>query len=249
MTLAPHVLVVDDDTNLTRLIGESLVAAGYKVTAVHAGLDALDALQAEHAPDIVILDVMLPRLDGWQILERIREISDVPVIFLTARDAESERLRGFDLGADDYVTKPFSLAELAARIRAVLARSGRVAGATQSNRHAAGGLSREQEDVRRGTLLAGDLTIDLAARRVQRAGRTVELTPTEYRLLVALARSAGRALSREEILVAVWGPEYEGDTDHVKRYVWYLRRKVEDDPATPRLIETVRGFGYRLASD
>lgn len=233
MTPTPTVLMIDDDANLTRLLTESLEGAGYRVLSAANGLDGLRALY-DGRPDLVILDVMMPRMDGWDTLKRIREMSDVPVIVLTARDAEQERLRGFELGADDYVTKPFSLAEMNARLRAVL---------TRANRTKALG------DESQPPLAVGDLVIDFAGRRVLRRGEVVALTPTEYRLLVALAEHAGRTLSHNQLLTAVWGPEYADEPSYVKRYIWYLRQKIEDDPATPRYVETVRGFGYRLAKE
>lgn len=225
-----RVLVIDDDANLVRLLDESLRRAGYDVLGAHNGLEGLRQLYAGR-PSLVVLDVMMPRMDGWETLSRIREMSDVPVILLTARDAEADRLRGFRLGADDYVAKPFSLAELNARVRAVLLRSGR------------GG-----EEAPRPPLAVGDLVIDFGAGQVLKRGRAVQLTPTEFRLLAALAERPGRTMSHAELLRRVWGPEYVDETDYVKRYVWYLRRKVEDDPSAPQVVETVRGFGYRLAA-
>ncbi len=229
----PTVLMIDDDAHLVRLLSESLEGAGYQVLTAANGLEGLRQLY-DGRPDIVILDVMMPRMDGWDTLRRIREMSDVPVIVLSARDAEPERLRGFELGADDYVTKPFSLAEMNARLRAVLGRSDRARGR-------AGQAAPP--------LAVGDLVIDFAGRHVLRRGQNVPLTPTEYRLLATLAEHAGRTLSNDQLLTAVWGPEYADEPSYVKRYVWYLRQKIEDDPARPRYVETVRGFGYRLAKE
>ena len=233
MSTMPTVLMIDDDANLTRLLSESLEGAGYRVLTAANGLDGLRELYSGR-PDIVVLDVMMPRMDGWETLKRIREMSDVPVIVLTARDDEPERLRGFDLGADDYVTKPFSLAEMNARLRAVLARAARA-------RALAGDALPP--------VAVGYLVIDFAGRSVLRRGESVPLTPTEYRLLAVLAEHAGRTLSHNQLLTAVWGPEYADEPSYVKRYVWYLRQKIEDDPAAPRYVETVRGFGYRLAKE
>jgi len=226
---APRVLIIDDDANLTRLLCESLEGAGYRVHTAPNGLDGIKELYTAR-PDLVILDLMMPRMDGWETLKRVREMSDVPVIMLTARDSEADRLRGFELGVDDYVTKPFSLAELNARVRAVLARA-----------------ARARSDGTPPPLAVGELVIDFASRRVLKSAEVLQLTPTEYRLLAALAEHAGRTLSHEQLLERVWGPEYVGEPGYVKRYVWYLRQKVEDDPARPRYVETVRGFGYRLA--
>jgi two-component system KDP operon response regulator KdpE len=225
----PRILVVDDDQNLVRLLTESLDAAGYQVRAAGNGRDGLKALY-DGRPDLVVLDVMMPQMDGWATLERVRELSDVPVIMLTARDSEADRLRGFELGVDDYVTKPFSLAELNARVRALLARA-----------------ARARADGTPPPVVVGDLLIDFGARRVLKRGQPLTLTPTEYRLLALLAENAGRTLSHEQLLERVWGPEYVDEPGYVKRYVWYVRQKVEDDPAQPRYVETVRGFGYRLA--
>jgi len=227
--VASRVLVIDDDPNLARLLRESIEGAGYQVITAANGLEGIKELYASR-PDLVILDVMMPRMDGWETLRRVREMSDVPVIMLTARDAESDRLRGFELGVDDYVTKPFSLAELNARVRAVLARA-----------------ARAQSDGTPPPLAVGDLVVDFASRRVLKGAEVLQLTPTEYRLLAALAEHAGQTLSHEQLLERVWGPEYVDEPGYVKRYIWYLRQKVEDDPAHPRYVETVRGFGYRLA--
>ena len=227
-----NILLIDDDAKLTRLLRESLESVGYAVTEAHNGLDGLRELYARQ-PDLLVLDVMMPRMDGWQTLERVREMSNVPVIMLTARDAEPERLRGFELGADDYVTKPFSLAEINARVKAVLARSGR------------GSLQVPSLP----SLTVGEMEIDFRDRVITRRGEVIHLTPTEYRLLATLAESHGHTLSHEQLLERVWGPEYVDEPGYVKRYVWYLRQKIEDDPSVPRYVETVRGFGYRLAKD
>ncbi len=227
----PRVLVVDDDRNLIRLLTESLETGGYAVATAVNGLEGLRQLYLTR-PDLVVLDVMMPRMDGWETLARVREMSDVPVIMLTARDAEADRLRGFELGVDDYVTKPFSLAELNARVRAVLGRASRSGGEAVAP-----------------PVVVGDLLVDFGARRVLKCGQALALTPTEYRLLAVLAENAGRTLSHEQLLERVWGPEYVDEPGYVKRYVWYLRQKVEDDPSRPRYVETVRGFGYRLAKE
>lgn len=225
----PRILLVDDDANLIRLLGESLESAGYDVHSAANGLDGLRQLYSLR-PDLLILDVMMPQMDGWATLSRVREMSDVPVLMLTARDAEADRLRGFELGVDDYVTKPFSLAELNARVRALLARA-----------------ARASSDGTPPPVVVGDLVVDFGARRVLKAGEPLQLTPTEYRLLALLAENVGRTLGHEQLLERVWGPEYVDEPGYVKRYIWYVRQKVEDDPAHPRYVETVRGFGYRLA--
>jgi two-component system KDP operon response regulator KdpE len=180
----------------------------------------------EHKSDLIILDVTMPLMDGWEMLKRIREVSDAPVIMLTARDDESDILRGFSLGVDDYVTKPFSFAQLAARIKAVLMRKGDTAGS--------------------GLLTAGDLEVNVPSRRVLLDGQTINLTPTEFNLLVALMRRKGEVLSSEELARQVWGPQYATEVGFVRRYIWHLRKKIEYDPDHPQYIHNERGFGYRF---
>lgn len=231
MMNSPRVLVIDDDENLTRLLGESLSETGYDVRSAANGLDGIRQLY-DGRPDLVVLDVMMPRMDGWATLSRIREMSEVPVIMLSARDAENDRLRGFDLGVDDYVTKPFSLKELNARVRAVLSRAAR-APAVEGQP----------------PMAVGELVIDFGSRRVLKRGEPLQLTPTEFRLLATLAAHAGRTVSHEQLLESAWGPEYVDEPGYVKRYIWYLRQKIEDDPSKPQYVETVRGFGYRLLKD
>jgi len=223
------ILVIDDDQTLLSLLAEHLGKAGYRALTAASGLAGLQAVY-EHHPDLVILDVMMPKMDGWTVCERLREISDVPIIMLTAKGEERDRLRGFRLGVDDYAVKPFSFAELVARVGAVLARSRR----TAPQPHPA-------------PLVRGEVTIDLSERRVTRAGQPVHLTPTEFRLLAALAEQPGHTLSPETLLTRVWGNEYDDDLDNVKRYIHYLRQKLERDPDHPQLILTERGFGYYLA--
>lgn len=223
------VLVIDDDQTLLDLLAEHLGKAGYRAVTAAGGVKGLQAFY-EHHPDLVILDVMMPKMDGWVVCQRLREISDVPVILLTAKAEESDRLRGFRLGVDDYVVKPFSFAELVARVGAILTRSRRATPQAQP-----------------APLVRGQVTIDLAQRRVSRAGQPVHLTPTEFRLLAALAEQPGRTLAPETLLIKVWGSEYGDDVENVKRYIHYLRQKLEHDPDHPRLILTERGFGYYLA--
>ncbi len=222
----PNVLVIDDDATLRELLAGHLERAGYRAVTATSGADGLRLL-SEQTIDLAIVDVMMPGMDGWEVCRRIRLRSAVPVIMLTAKSGEMDKLRGFGLGVDDYVTKPFSFAELTARIGAVLGR----AGATVT------------PDTR---VVSGDLVIDLGRREVTRAGERVELTPTEFRLLEALAREARRTLSTDQLVEQVWGDRYAGETEHVKHYVWSLRRKLERDPGDPRHVLTVRGFGYRF---
>lgn len=221
-----RVLVIDDDMTLLLLLRQSLEKAGYTVLTATNGLSGLQQMYESH-PDLIILDVMMPRMDGWETVSRIREMSQVPVIMLTAKDEEADKIRGFAAGVDDYVTKPFSFAELTARVGAVLNR------ARQALTPKAGQA-----------LTVGDLAIDLEKRKVTKAGEPVALTPTEFKLLAVLVENAGRVLSREQLLAQVWGDAYIGDTDYIKRYIWYLRQKIEDDPSNPEYVLTDRGFGY-----
>jgi DNA-binding response OmpR family regulator len=220
------VLVIDDDRTLLRLVNEALIKAKFRVILASNGIDGLQELYARQ-PDLVILDVMMPRMDGWETLSRIRQVSRVPVIMLTAKDAEQDRLRGFQLGVDDYVTKPFSLAELAARAHAVIHRTQQAAPSQKTERY-----------------VSGDLVIDVETHRITKHGERVELTPTEFRLLQVLAENAGRVLTQEQLLERVWGYDTGEDAGYIKRYIWYLRHKVEDDPTNPQHILTERGFGY-----
>ena len=223
------ILVIDDDQTLLSILAEHLDRAGYRTVTVASGLAGLQAFY-EHHPDLVVLDVMMPKMDGWTVCERLREMSDVPIIMLTAKGEERDRLSGFRLGVDDYVVKPFSFAELVARTGAILIRSRRAA------------LPTHQVPIVR-----GDVTIDLVERRVSRAGQLIHLSPTEFRLLTALAERPGHILSPEALLAHVWGSEYADDVENVKRYIHYLRQKLEADPDHPQLILTERGFGYFLA--
>lgn len=221
-------LLVDDDQSLLDLLGDYLHQQGYTIYTADNGQSGL-RLFFEQRPDLVILDVSMPGRDGWETLQRIRELSSTPVIMLTARSDESDVLKGFSLGADDYVSKPFSFAQLAARVRAVLARTSGVApGAEQ--------------------LQVGDLIVHLSTRRVTRNGEVIPLTPTEYKLLVALMRRAGEVVSPEELVRQVWGPQYANEIGFVRRYIWHLRQKIEPDPKNPRYIFNERGFGYRFTA-
>ena len=220
------ILLIDDDETLLELLGDHLHTAGYRCLTAKSGKTGL-VIIIDQQPDIVILDVMMPEMDGWEVCQRLREESSIPIIMLTAKGEEFDILRGFHLGVDDYVTKPFSFSELVARIGAVLART----------QH--GSATGKQ-------VVSGDLVIDLDNHRVTLAGGFVELTPTEYRLLETLARHRGRMIPIEQLLVEVWGPEYEGHDDQVKHYIWSLRKKIERDPGDPQHIITERGFGYRF---
>lgn len=226
MTQKEIVLVIDDDATLLGLLRQSLEKSGYEVVTATNGLTGLQQMYA-HRPDLVILDVMMPRMDGWETCSRIREISQVPIIMLTAKDEEADKIRGFRHGVDDYVTKPFSFAELTARVSAVLHRTNQPPPTKRPNIHT-----------------AGDLVIDLDNRRVTRDGQPIDLTPTEFRLLAYLVENAGQVLSHEQLLTKVWGYDYANDVGYVKRYIWYLRQKIEKDPRNPEHIVTEWGFGY-----
>jgi DNA-binding response OmpR family regulator len=226
-----RILVVDDDKTLVRLLREAITKADYDVVTASNGIDALQELYAKQ-PDLVLLDVMMPRMDGWETAQRIRQVSQVPIIMLTAKDEEGDKLKGFAVGVDDYVTKPFSFAEITARMQAVLNRSRQAPPDHKAKRYS-----------------SGELVIDTDSRRVTKSGKVIELTPTEYRLLATLAENGGRVLSHEQLLNKVWGYEFGEDTGYVKRYIWYLRRKIEDDPRKPEHILTERGFGYSFQGD
>jgi DNA-binding response OmpR family regulator len=220
-----HVLVVDDDPDIRGLVKELLERQGYGVSEAANGKDALRSLYAT-PPDVVLLDVSMPELDGWQTLERIRDLSDVPVAMLTARAAELEKVRGLKAGADDYITKPFGRQELLARIEAMLRRAG----------------PREEAQE---TYADARLQVDFAERSVSVNGEQVPLTPLEFRLLAAFVRHPGQLLSHDQVLEQVWGDSFSASRDQVKLYVGYLRRKLEGAGVDPSVIETVRGFGYR----
>ncbi len=220
------ILLIDDDPVLLELLSSQLQAAGYRPVAANDGSTGL-TLAAEAQPDLVVLDVMMPNMDGWEVCKRVREQAPVPIIMLTAKGEEFDKLRGFRLGVDDYVTKPFSFAELVARVGAVLTRAEREHAPTRS-------------------LVSGDVTIDFDERRVIVAGRDVDLTPTEYRLLEILARRVNHTIPSEALVAEVWGTEYAGEIEHVKHFIWTLRKKIEADPGDPKHLITERGFGYRF---
>jgi two-component system KDP operon response regulator KdpE len=232
----PHsILIVEDEPRVMYMVREVLKAVGYQIVAATTGQAAIEQVALEQ-PDLVLLDILLPHgPDGYEVCRRIREFSDVPVIMLTAKVQEDDMLRGFDAGADDYLTKPFSAKELVARVKAVLRRMNMV-------RHAQRGRSSAPP-----TLPCGDLEIDLARHTVRVHGSQVRLTRTEYALLYQLASHANRVMTHEALLAAVWGPEYRNDVDYLRAYIHYLRRKLEPDPAQPRYLLTSPGVGYMLA--
>lgn len=227
MTGAPRVLVVDDEPAILRFLKPALVAGGYEVAEAGSMGEAVRAIAAR-APDVVVLDLGLPDGDGKDVIRKVRAWSDVPIIVLSAREREAEKIEAFDLGADDYVNKPFGVGELMARIRAALRhRSERASGAPASQ--------------------LGDLEIDHARHRVTRADQDVKLTRKEFDLLAFLARNAGKVVTHRQILAAVWGPAHTEDTQYLRVYVRQLRQKVEVDPNDPKLILTEVGIGYRVA--
>ncbi|MCX6460063.1 MAG: response regulator transcription factor [Actinobacteria bacterium] len=222
-----RLLVVDDEPNIRDLLAESLRFAGFEVVTASDGLEAVAAATRER-PDLVVLDVMMPGIDGFEVVRRLRaEGTRVPVLFLTARDDKADAINGLTVGGDDYVTKPFSLGEVVARIRALLRRSGYVAPEIVTDR-----------------LTFADIELDDEAHEVFKAGERVELSPTEFNLLRYLMENPGRVLSKAQILDHVWNYDFGGEANVVETYVSYLRRKV--DTTEPRLLHTVRGVGYVL---
>jgi two-component system KDP operon response regulator KdpE len=225
---AKLILIADDEARMRRFMKMNLDLEGYRVIEASNGLETIDRVR-EDLPDLVLLDVMMPELDGFEALRLIRETSNVPVIMLTVRDDEADKVKGLELGADDYVTKPFSPRELASRIKAVLRRT-------------------EMDTPADSSLVVVDdyLQIDFNRRQVFVGGKEVKLRPTEYRLLYHLVKNAGHVLTHEMILSKVWGYEYRDESQYVRLYITYLRQKIEPDPSNPRYILTERGIGYRF---
>jgi two-component system, OmpR family, KDP operon response regulator KdpE len=229
------ILTADDDPQLLRLMTRNLQLEGYDVLAASDGQQALE--QIEHnAPDLVLLDVMMPKMDGFSVCQRVREFSSVPIIIVTARGQDQDKVRGLNLGADDYLTKPFSVDELLARVHAVLRRAQFTA--------------KEQAQGLQATMTTGNLTIDFSQHLVMLAGKEKEipLTPTEYRILAYLAQNAGRVVTQDLLLEHVWGAEYLGESHMLQVNINRLRRKIEADPTEPLYIHTKFGVGYSLAS-
>lgn len=222
------VLVVDDEPRMTRFIRMNLELEGYRVVEACNGLEALDKVRTD-LPDLVILDVMMPELDGFETLEMLREVSNVPVIMLTVRADEDDKVRGLELGADDYVTKPFGARELASRVKAVLRRT-------------RGPVAPEKAILR----IDDRLSVDFNNREVIVEGQRIKLRPTEFRLLYHLIENAGWVVPHETLLAKVWGYEYREEIHYLRLYVAYLRQKIEPDPSRPRYIFTERGAGYRF---
>ena len=225
---AAHILVIDDELPIRRLLRSSLSERGYQVTAVMTGDEGIDAAAAD-PPAVVVLDLGLPDMDGLEVCRQLRSWSEVPIIILSARYDEAEKVRALDLGADDYLTKPFGTQELLARIRVALRRS-------------------ERRVSSPAVVGAGDVRIDLARRQVTVRGAEVRLTPTEYTLLTALATNAGRVLTHQWLLQHTWGPGYEDGVQNLHVFISQIRRKIEPQPARPRYILTEPGIGYRFCA-
>lgn len=226
----PHkILVVDDDENTLWLLATLLTHHGFEVVKAASAAEALQSLR-DQGPDLVLLDVMMPDMDGWEVCRRIRETSAVPIIFITAKSAVKDVVKGLEIGGDDYIVKPFDNQELLARIR------------TQLRRGAAPGGTEELN------FADGNLRINFHTREVTVYARPVELTPKEFTLLSVLARNAGRVLTRGELVTQTWGPEFSDSNESLKLYIHYLRKKIERDPNRPEFILTSRGVGYRFAN-
>lgn len=227
----PLVLLVEDELPIRKFLGASLASAGYRLEEASTGREAL-RIAAQSPPDLVILDLGLPDMDGQELLTQLREWLTAPVIVLSARDQEQQKIMALDHGADDYLTKPFSTGELLARIRAALRHAARIGGESAAT-----------------TYEIGELKVDLAARRVFTGGNEVHLTPIEFKLLTTMIHSAGKVLTHRQLLKEVWGPQQVTETHYLRVFMANLRRKLEADPARPRYLLTDQGVGYRLASE
>ena len=230
MSQQPHVLVIDDEPQILRAVRTILTAKHFRVSVAARGEEGLTLAAAEQ-PDLIVLDLSLPDLDGFEVCRRLREWTQVPIIVLSVRDSERDKVAALDIGADDYLTKPFGVEELLARIRVAL-------------RHSAQSKASGQPVVR-----SGPLEIDLAQYRVTRSGVEVRLTATEFKLLAHLAAHAGRVLTHRAILTAVWGPEYAEHVEYLRVYMRQLRKKLEADPEHPEILTTEPGIGYRFMAE
>ncbi len=226
--MGEQILLIEDDDALARMMRIQLEHAGYQVTVCQDGMSGLQTAHDLDA-DLVLLDILLPDIDGWVVCERLQKIIDAPIIFTTALGAEKDVIRGLEMGADDYMIKPFSYKELLARVRAALHRARRTAS-------------------RKVTYTSERLLVDLEKRTVEVNGERVFLTPLEYKLLTALVQEAGHVVPHKTLLRRVWGPQHEERRQYLKLYIWYLRQKIEADPSNPTLILTERGIGYRLVA-
>lgn len=223
------VLLIDDDVLLRDLLTRALIQSGYEVLAAGTGSEGLSLFDL-HNPDVVILDVLLPDMEGWEVCRRIRRVSTVPILFLTALEEIPDRVRGLVLGGDDYIVKPFTVEELMARVEAILRRVRQAPPAASPILEVGNGA----------------LVIDRERRQVRFQGQPLDLSPIEYTLLVYLAERAGRVVSIDELLTAIWGGTQEGSLQALRWYIWNLRQKMEANPKRPRWIQTVRRYGYRL---
>jgi two-component system KDP operon response regulator KdpE len=223
-----HILVVDDEPRMLRFVRMNLELEGYQISTAANGMEALAKVR-EEIPDLVLLDIMMPEMDGYETLERIRQVSSVPVIMLTVKAEEEDKVRGLELGADDYVTKPFSPRELASRVKAALRRAEMPSPGQKTT-----------------LVIDEDLAVDFQRREVLVRGKRVKLRPTEYRLLYHLVNNAGWVMTHETLLSKVWGYEYRDDTQLLRLYITYLRQKIEPDPSNPKYIFNERGVGYRF---
>lgn len=228
--MAEKILVIDDEEMTVQLISILLERRGYEVTKAYRADDGLRKAYRTH-PDLILLDIMMPDMDGWEVCRRLRELSDVPIIFLTAKDDVRDVVKGLEMGADDYIVKPYDNNELAARVKAHLRRAPKSA------------VSEEL------VFDAGNLRLNFISREVRVRGHSVHLTPKEFNLLSVLARNAGRVITRTELVKEAWGPEYGDAVESLKLYIHYLRQKLEKDPQRPAYILTSRGVGYRFANE
>lgn len=226
MSVQPLILAIDDEPGILKLIKLELSAAGFRVITADSG-EAGIRMEEEHRPDIALLDIMMPDMSGLEVMRHLRDRTNIPIILLTAKGADADKVRGLEMGADDYLAKPFSPDELSARVRAVLRRT-------------VGALGGDH------TVHAGDVKIDLHRRLVYKADKQVVLTRTEWMLLQHLAANPGRVMLNSELLAKVWGPEYRGDLQYLRVWVSRLRKKLEDNPGEPQLIKTFQGIGYML---
>lgn len=225
-----RILVVDDEVEIVRALQRSLIAHGFEVFTASSGEEALEEM-ARHRPDLMILDLGLPGMSGLEVCKRVREQSNLPILVLSVKDAEKDKVMALDLGADDYVAKPFGIEEVLARVRVALRHSAQVSSGTEP------------------IFVAGPLKVDFAQRLVQLHGQSVKLTPTEYDLLKAFIKNSGKILTRHMLLSQVWGVGYGTEAHYLHVYVGQLRRKIEPDPAHPRFITTISGVGYRFNAE
>ncbi|MFL5662675.1 MAG: response regulator transcription factor [Ktedonobacteraceae bacterium] len=225
-----RILVVDDEIEILRALQRSLTAHGFEVFTASSGEEALEAI-AHHRPDLMLLDLGLPGISGLEVCKRVRAESNLPIIVLSVKDAERDKVQALDLGADDYVPKPFGIDEVLARIRVALRHTAQVQSGTEPS------------------FTAGPLKVDFAQRLVQVNGQEVKLTPTEYDLLQALIKNQGKIMTRHMLLSQVWGTGYGTESHYLHVYIGQLRRKIEPDPAHPRFILTISGVGYRFSAD